>query len=124
MKLSGLLIVIILIPLIGISQYSNKSKTVTDGNNKKPNIILLMNDDMGYECLSANGSTSYSTPQLDKLAKNGMRFTHCFSQPLCTPSRVKIMTGKYNYKNYVDFGYLDKEQKTFGHILKMQATKQ
>ncbi|MCK5705458.1 MAG: sulfatase-like hydrolase/transferase, partial [Cyclobacteriaceae bacterium] len=64
--------------------------------NQKPNIILIMADDMGYECLSSNGSLSYSTPELDKLAANGIRFTQCHSQPLCTPSRVKIMTGRYN----------------------------
>jgi len=58
-----------------------------------------MADDMGYECLSSNGSLSYQTPVLDELAKEGIRFTRCFSQPLCTPSRVKIMTGKYNYRN-------------------------
>lgn len=89
----------------------------------KPNIILLMNDDMGYECLSCNGSTSYNTPILDALAKNGMRFTNCYSQPLCTPSRVKIMTGKRNYKNYIDFGYLDPTQKTFGYILQKAGYK-
>ena len=72
---------------------------------------------MGYECLSCNGSLSYSTPELDKLAENGLRFTHCYSQPLCTPSRVKIMTGRYNSNNYVDFGYLDVNEQTFGNIV-------
>ncbi|MCK5209422.1 MAG: sulfatase-like hydrolase/transferase, partial [Cyclobacteriaceae bacterium] len=86
--------------------------------NQKPNIILIMADDMGYECLSSNGSLSYSTPELDKLAANGIRFTQCHSQPLCTPSRVKIMTGRYNSNNYIDFGYLDVKELTFGTILK------
>lgn len=85
---------------------------------QRPNIILLMADDMGYECLSSNGSVSYSTPALDKLATNGIRFTQCHSQPLCTPSRVKIMTGRYNSNNYVDFGYLDVKELTFGNMLK------
>lgn len=83
-----------------------------------PNIILIMCDDMGYECLSSNGSLSYSTPSLDKLARKGLRFTQCYSQPLCTPSRVKIMTGRYNSNNYIDFGYLDVREKTFGNVLK------
>ena len=60
---------------------------------KKPNIVLIMADDLGYECIGANGGTSYQTPVLDSLAKTGMRFEHCYSQPLCTPSRVQIMTG-------------------------------
>ena len=71
-----------------------------DQSSQNPNIILIMADDMGYECLSCNGSTSYQTPVLDKLAEGGIRFTHCISQPLCTPSRVKIMTGQYNFRNY------------------------
>lgn len=85
---------------------------------KKPNIILIMADDMGYECLSSYGSASYSTPNLDKLAQNGVRFTHAYSQPLCTPSRVQIMTGKYNYRNYSSFGFLDPREKTFGNLFR------
>lgn len=84
---------------------------------KKPNIILIMADDLGYECLSCYGSQSYTTPILDELARTGMKFEHCYSQPLCTPSRVKIMTGQYNFRNYTNFGVLDPSQKTFGHLL-------
>ena len=86
--------------------------------NTKPNFILIMSDDMGYECVQANGGTSYQTPHLDKLARTGARFTHCYSQPLCTPSRVKIMTGMSNIRNYVRFGVLDRGQTTFAHLLK------
>lgn len=85
---------------------------------RPPNIVLLMADDMGYECLSANGSLSYKTPFLDQLAQEGIRFNYAISQPLCTPSRVKIMTGRYNYRNYKSFGYLDVNEKTFGNLLK------
>ena len=90
----------------------------TAAQNRPPNIVLLMADDMGYECLSANGSISYMTPVLDKLGKEGIRFNYAISQPLCTPSRVKIMTGKYNYRNYKSFGYLDINENTFGNLLK------
>jgi arylsulfatase A len=83
-----------------------------------PNVVLIMADDMGYETLGCNGSLEYTTPNLDKLANIGVRFERCYSQPLCTPSRVKIMTGKYNYRNYVDFEYLSPDQKTFGNLLK------
>jgi arylsulfatase A len=85
---------------------------------ENPNIVLIMADDMGYECLSCNGSLSYSTPVLDDLAASGLRFTDCYSQPLCTPSRVKIMTGKYNFRNYEYFGYLDERELTFGSLFK------
>lgn len=83
----------------------------------KTNIILIMADDLGCECLGCYGNTSYKTPFLDELAQIGMRFDHCYSQPLCTPSRVKIMTGQYNSRNYTEFGVLDPKQKTFGHLL-------
>ncbi len=86
--------------------------------NTAPNIVLLMADDMGYECLGSNGSIEYQTPNIDRLAREGMRFENCFSQPLCTPSRVKIMTGKYNFRNYEDFGYLNPNQPTFANVLK------
>ena len=86
--------------------------------NDQPNIILIMADDMGYEALSSNGSESCKSPNLDKLAAKGVRFTNCFSNPICTPSRAKLMTGQYNVRNYVKFGWLDREQTTFAHQLK------
>ncbi|MAR16361.1 MAG: arylsulfatase A [Flammeovirgaceae bacterium] len=84
----------------------------------KPNVILIMADDIGFEALSVNGSLSYNTPFLDSLASNGINFTKAFSQPLCTPSRVKLMTGKYNYRNYEHFTFLNSNQKTFGNLFK------
>jgi len=84
----------------------------------KPNIILILADDLGYETIGANGGTSYRTPQLDKLAATGVRFTHCFVQPLCTPTRVQLMTGRYNVRNYINFGNMDPQAVTFGNLLK------
>ena len=89
-----------------------------DTRRNRPNIILIMADDLGYECIGANGGTSYKTPVLDRLAAEGVRFEHAYAQPLCTPSRVKIMTGIYNVRNYVRFGLLDPKQTTFAHLLK------
>tara|TARA_B100001057_G_scaffold153624_1_gene153725 strand:- start:2514 stop:3764 length:1251 start_codon:yes stop_codon:yes gene_type:complete len=76
-----------------------------------------MADDLGYETLGINGS-NYDTPVLDSLALNGINFTNAFSQPLCTPSRVKIMTGKPNYINYEYFTFLNPNEKTFGNLFK------
>src|SRR3954447_12722381 len=84
----------------------------------RPNVILIMADDLGYETIGANGGTSYKTPTLDRLAAGGMRFTQCYVQPLCTPTRVQLMTGKYNVRNYIDFGNLDPKAVTFGNLLK------
>lgn len=83
----------------------------------RPNIILIMADDMGRETVGVHGGLDYKTPQLDKLAAEGLSFDHCYSLPICTPSRVKLMTGKYSYRNYVRFGTLDPGEKTFGNAL-------
>ena len=82
------------------------------------NVILIMSDDTGYETFGCYGSEQYKTPRIDELAGTGLRFNHCYSQPLCCPSRVKIMTGKSNVRNYVYWDVLDPEEKTFGHMMK------
>lgn len=80
-----------------------------------PNIVLIMADDIGIEGLGCYGGVSYKTPALDKLARQGMRFTHAYSQPLCTNTRIQLMTGLYNNRNWLYFGILDPAAKTFGH---------
>jgi arylsulfatase A len=85
---------------------------------ERPNVILIMADDLGYETIGANGSTSYKTPVLDRLASEGVRFTQCYVQPLCTPTRVQLMTGKYNVRNYITFGQMDPQAVTFGNLFK------
>jgi arylsulfatase A len=85
---------------------------------ERPNIILIMADDFGYECVTANGGQSYQTPNLDRLAATGMRFEQCHVQPLCTPTRVQLMTGRYNVRNYLNFGTLVCMETTFAHLLK------
>ena len=85
---------------------------------QKPNLILILADDLGYETIAANGATSYRTPALDKLAATGARFTHCHAQPLCTPTRVQLMTGFSNVRNYRHFGTMDPQAVTFAHRLK------
>jgi len=84
----------------------------------QPNIILIMVDDFGYECVTANGGESYQTPNIDKLAASGVRFENCHVQPLCTPTRVQLMTGRYNVRNYINFGTLLRTETTFGHFMK------
>lgn len=84
----------------------------------RPNIILIMADDFGYECVTANGGQSYRTPHLDRLAAGGVRFEQCHVQPLCTPTRVQLMTGRYNVRNYVNFGTLQRTETTFAQLLK------
>ena len=62
----------------------------------RPNIIYIMTDDMGYSDISCYGRKDYSTPNIDKLASQGMRFLNAYSgAPICTPTRVSFMTGRY-----------------------------
>jgi len=82
----------------------------------RPNVIVILADDLGYECVGANGGKSYRTPYLDRLAREGVRFEQCYAQPNCTPTRAQLMTGLSNVRNYVDFGSLEKSQTTFGHV--------
>ncbi len=84
----------------------------------KPNVIVILGDDVGYELLSVNGCQSYNTPNLDRLASKGVRFTQCHATPLCSPSRVELLTGKYNFRNYVGFGRLPTNNRTIGNMFK------
>ena len=63
---------------------------------QKPNIILIYTDDLGYGDISANGATKIKTPNIDKIARGGLRFTKAYAtSATCTPSRFSLLTGKY-----------------------------
>lgn len=69
---------------------------------QRPNIIYIMTDDMGYADLSCYGRKDYSTPNLDKLASQGMKFINAYSAaPVCTPTRAAFMTGRYPARTQV-----------------------
>lgn len=92
----------------------------------KPNIVLIFMDDMGYGDLGNYGATGYDTPNLDKLAAQGMRFTNFYSvQPICSVSRAGILTGCYpNRLNLVGVfvphsrSGLNTEEETIASLLK------
>src|SRR5882672_9030737 len=84
----------------------------------KPNIILILADDVGYETPNYTGGQSYSTPALNYLAANGTRFTNCYTAPLCSPSRFMLMTAKYNFRNYTTWGKMDITEHTIANLLK------
>ena len=66
------------------------------GSNRKPNVILIMADDLGYGSLGCYGSKEVHTPNIDQLAARGMRFTDFHSNgPMCSPTRVALLTGRY-----------------------------
>jgi arylsulfatase A len=65
---------------------------------QRPNIVLIMVDDIGIGGFSCYGSDKYQTPQIDALAQSGVRFEHCFSMALCGPSRACLLTGRYAFR--------------------------
>jgi arylsulfatase A len=84
----------------------------------KPNIIIILGDDIGYDALRVNGNQTFQTPNIDHMAQTGMRFTQCYGSPLCSPSRVMFVTGKYNFRNYTEWGVLNPNAKTFATLAK------
>ena len=67
----------------------------TNGNNKKPNFIIIFADDLGYGDLGSYGHPTIKTPNLDQMANEGMRFTQFYvGASICTPSRAALLTGK------------------------------
>jgi arylsulfatase A len=65
---------------------------------RRPNIIFILADDLGNGNVSCYGSDKFKTPNIDALAKSGMRFERCFSAPVCGPSRALLMTGRYGFR--------------------------
>ena len=93
-----------LMTLLLFAQFADVTHAADEHN--RPNIVLIMADDLGIECLGSYGGTSYQTPFLDELARTGLRFTHAYSQPLCSPTRLELMTGRDNHRNWESFGIL------------------
>lgn len=79
---------------------------------RQPNVIIILADDLGVDGVGAYGS-EIATPNIDALASAGVTFDHAFATPLCTPTRVRMMTGRESAKNYKAFGYLDPGEGTF-----------
>jgi len=96
----------------------------------KPNIVVILADDLGIECLSTYGGISHQTPNIDKLATQGMRFSNCFSNPFCSPSRGSLLTGRYPFRNGLKVVlwskrqeniYLSPDQPSFARQLKTEG---
>lgn len=89
-------------------------------NNKQPNIVFIMSDDHAAHAMSCYGSKINTTPNLDRIADEGMRFDNCFcTNSICAPSRATILTGLYNHENGVKTlgDNFDSRQPTIQRIL-------
>ncbi|MHC4204597.1 MAG: sulfatase-like hydrolase/transferase [Planctomycetota bacterium] len=99
-------------------------------NKIRPNILFIMVDDLGKEWISCYGAEGIETPNIDALAKTGMKFENAWSMPQCTPSRATLLTGQYPWRtgwvNHWDVprwgvGYFDwklRRNMTFARIMK------
>lgn len=88
---------------MAMPRWLNAAKSSTN----KPNIIFLMADDMGYGDLGCYGATQIPTPNIDRLAKEGVRFTDAHSpSALCTPTRYGVLTGRYCWRTRLASGVL------------------
>src|SRR4051794_11240722 len=66
------------------------------GTTKAPNVVLIFTDDEGYGDVGCYGAKGFTTPNLDRMAKNGVKFTNFYvSQPVCSASRTSLLTGCY-----------------------------
>jgi len=92
---------------------------------EKPNIILIMTDDLGWYDVGFNGNTEVKTPNLDALAKQGIIFDRFYSaSPVCSPTRASVMTGRHPRRtniNNANNGHLRNDEITIAEILKKQG---
>lgn len=109
MKLTPFLSLSVLMAALGASQ----------AGQPRPNILYIMSDDHAAHAISSYGSKVNQTPQIDRLAKGGMRFENCFAvNSICSPSRATILTGKYSHLNGVPtFNRFDGAQPTVAKYL-------
>jgi len=90
------------------------------GTGGRPNILFIMSDDHASHAMTCYGSRINDTPNLDRIARDGMRFDNCFcTNSICAPSRAVILTGKYSHLNSVRDNRMrfDGEQQTFPKLL-------
>jgi arylsulfatase A-like enzyme len=109
---------LILLTLLSVSAFtikSSKDTTQVSKETKKPNVLVILTDDMGYSDIGCFGS-EIKTPNIDRLAANGLRFTHFYNTARCSPTRASLLTGLYPHQagmghlsseNYKEDGYKD-----------------
>ena len=89
----------------------------------KPNIIVILADDQGWGDLSINGNANVRTPNIDKIGKEGARFSRFYVAPLCAPTRAGLLTGRYHYRSGVwgvssSREYMKLDEVTFADLFK------
>ncbi|WNJ18389.1 sulfatase-like hydrolase/transferase [Pontibacter sp. G13] len=88
--------------LIGLTlmvRCSSISTQISSSKNERPNIVMILVDDLGKEWVSCYGADLIETPNVDALAQNGMKFDNMYVMPQCTPTRVSLLTGQYPFRH-------------------------
>ena len=92
-------IILSVVVFVLADSYSYSSANINTTLPQHPNFILIMADDLGYGDIGCYGSKTIVTPNLDRLASEGMRFTDYHSNgAVCSPTRAALMTGKYQQR--------------------------
>ncbi|WP_428430064.1 arylsulfatase [Pedobacter sp.] len=110
-----------IIMLLGTNAWAQKKA--------KPNIVLVLVDDLGFSDIGPYGAADIATPNLDRLAAEGIRFKEFYNNSICAPTRASLLTGQYQHKAGVGFfnnnlglpayqGFLNKESLTLAEVLK------
>ncbi len=105
-----------------------KSKSNIETASKKPNIILFLTDDQGWGDLSIHGNTNLNTPNIDALARNGTTLENFYVQPVCSPTRAELLTGRYAsrlgvYRTSAGGERMNHDETTIAEILKQAGYK-
>ena len=90
-------------------------------SSRQPNIVMILADDVGREVLGCYGGTSYATPNIDRLAAEGIRCEHAYVMPVCHPTRTTLLTGQYPFRlGHPDWGTFPRsaEDRTLANFLK------
>jgi len=85
--------------LVFLFAFTLSSATHSEQPLTPPNILFIFADDVGQEVLECYGGQSYPTPHLNELARTGMKFNHAYSMPVCHPSRLTLMSGRYPFRH-------------------------
>jgi len=110
-RLNMVLMIVLALALIGVAW---PAKQVKKKSPDRPNIILIIADDLGYSDLASYGNISIHTPNIDSLGIGGIRFTRAYvTSPICAPSRMGIMTGRYQNRFGSEYMPYDKFDPSF-----------
>ena len=113
------------IVMLTLSAMLPDSLFAQDGKSLPPNIILCMTDDQGWGDTGYNGHPVLRTPNLDQMAKDGIRFDRFYAgAPVCSPTRGSCITGRHPYRYGIPFantGHMKKEEITLAEVLKTQG---